>query len=95
MPFTEGVGYTKGSDTSKKAAKSIVLGPSLTEVLSAIKSFPNKGLTCEDVCKLLHKPHESVSPRFAPLRRAKMIVDSGETRMASKGRPQTVWKLAT
>lgn len=77
-------------DTSKAAAKTIVNNME-TVVLDAIKAFPD-GCIADDVVAHLQMRWDTVTPRFAPLIRKKLIIDTGERRKGASGRSQRVLK---
>lgn len=77
-------------DTSKAAAKTVVTNME-TVVLEAIKAFPD-GCIADDVVAHLQMRWDTVTPRFAPLLRKKLIIDTGERRKGASGRSQRVLK---
>jgi hypothetical protein len=77
-------------DTSKEAAKSITTDLEQV-VLDCLKTFPD-GATMDQIVDALGMPAVSVSPRFAPLLRKKLIIDTGERRKGLSGRSQRVLK---
>ena len=77
-------------DTSKAAAKTVVSNMELV-VLEAIKAFPD-GCIADDVVAHLQMRWDTVTPRFAPLLRKNLIIDTGERRKGASGRSQRVLK---
>ena len=75
-------------DTSKKAAKTVTSNME-TVVLEAIKAFPD-GCIADDVVSHTGMRWDTVTPRFAPLLRKKLIEDTGERRKGASGRSQRV-----
>lgn len=84
-------------ETSAIAASSVRGGKAneLEEkVLSVLLSHP-QGLTGQEVTDILGLDRVTTSPRFAPLRRKGLIVDTGTRRKGPSGRPAIVWKPNT
>lgn len=81
-------------DTSHAAAESIDTTMLETVVLSVIKQFPNGCIGADVVRALPGWGIETISPRYAALLRKKLIVDTGERRIAPSGRGQRVMAVA-
>jgi len=80
-------------NTSVTATKYLNIGKIESEVIWAIAHFPN-GCIYDDVVRFLPERRvHSIQPRFAPLLRKRIIVDTGEKRMGICGRYQRVVKL--
>lgn len=77
-------------ETSKEAAKTVTTNAE-TIVLEAIKAFP-EGCIADDIVELTQMRWDTVTPRFAPLLRKKLIEDTGERRKGASGRSQRVLK---
>ena len=90
--FQQVVGFFRKTDpdTSKTAAKTVVSNMELV-VLEAIKAFPD-GCIADDVVAHLQMRWDTVTPRFAPLLRKNLIIDTGERRKGASGRSQRVLK---
>ena len=87
-----GLARATDPETSKEAARSV--DPTKMEqiVLEAIKSFPD-GCISQDVENAL--PHirvSSITPRFRPLIRKGLVIDTGEKRPGFSGRSQRVMR---
>jgi DNA polymerase len=81
-------------DTSEIAADSIRGAKANAlelKVLSVILANP-QGLTGQEVTDILGLDRVTTSPRFAPLCRKGLIVDSGIRRTGPSGRPAIVWR---
>lgn len=78
-------------ETSAAAAHSLRATELEQEVLDFILSKENQGCTLDDV--VAAHPHLSIvtiSPRFAPLIRKGLVIDTGERRIGKSGRGQRV-----
>jgi len=84
-----GLARNTDPDTSKEAAQK---APNLKlVVLEAIKKFPD-GCIADDVVDALNMRWDTVTPRFAPLLKEGLIVDTGWRRKGRTGRSQRVVK---
>jgi hypothetical protein len=81
-------------DTSFESAHEIVAKLSYLEsmVFSSIARCGEDGATAFEVQSDTGLANETCTPRFAPLRRKGVIVDSGERRKGGTGRKQIVWR---
>jgi inorganic pyrophosphatase/exopolyphosphatase len=81
---------TEDPDTSKEAAETVQSSHLEQLVYEVIKEFPN-GCTSEEVERALYqyKSH-SITPRFAPLIRKGLIIDTGFRKKTASGRSQRV-----
>ena len=78
-------------ETSQAAAEAMDTTKSEQEVYEVILSKGVNGATLDEVCATLsHRRESSISPRFAPLVRKKLIYDSGIRRLGEVGRHQRV-----
>jgi len=87
-------GFARATDpeTSKEAAQSV--DPTKLEqiVLDTIRSFPN-GCISQDVEHMLAEYRaSSITPRYRPLMKKGLIVDTGEKRPGFSGRNQRVMR---
>ena len=80
-------------DTSYEAAHSVKATELEAKVRDAIFKQGDYGATGWEVAAVLKMSINTVSPRFAPLRRKGFIYDSGERRPGPSGRNQIVWKI--
>ena len=79
-------------DTSHAAAKSVDAVQMERVVLDAISQFP-EGCIADDLERRLSGFRwNTITPRFAPLIRKGLVVDTGERRRAASGRSQRVLK---
>lgn len=79
------------SDTAAKSVRGAKANELESKVLLVILDNP-QGLTGQEVTDILGLDRVTTSPRFAPLRRKGLIVDSGIRRIGPSGRPAIVWK---
>lgn len=80
-------------DTSHEAAETVDTAQLEAMVYEVIKQHP-QGCIADDVENALWKYRShSITPRFAPLLRKGLIVDTGERRKAGSGRSQRVVKI--
>jgi len=87
-----GLARATDPETAKEAAESV--DPSRLEkiVLDVIKSFPD-GCISQDVEHMLAEYRaSSITPRYRPLMKKGLIVDTGEKRPGFSGRNQRVMK---
>jgi len=87
-----GLARATDPETSKEAAQSV--NPTKLEqiVLDTIRSFPN-GCISQDVEHMLVQYRaNSITPRYCPLMKKGLIVDTGEKRPGFSGRNQRVMK---
>lgn len=92
MDITEN--YHGGADTSIAAFRSLPENYKTSlrqEILDKIFEFGEA--TCNEVQLAIQKTHQTVSPRFAELRRKGSIVDTGERRNTIYGRKARVYRL--
>ncbi len=84
-------------DTSKEAALKIKVGPLklivLTELIRVKKIQVPPGLTIKEVKLNTGENMETISPRFAPMRREGLIFFTGEKRQNPGGRIAQVWDV--
>jgi inorganic pyrophosphatase/exopolyphosphatase len=81
---------TQDPDTSKEAAETVQSAQLEQLVYEVIKEFPN-GCTSEEVERALYQYRShSITPRFAPLLRKGLIVDTGFRKKSASGRSQRV-----
>jgi hypothetical protein len=85
--------HARSSDpgTSHAAAASVRATDLESRVLNAIRNCP-KGATSSELESLTKLTNQSLTPRFAPMRRKGLIYDSGEKRKGESGRMQIVWR---
>jgi DNA-binding PucR family transcriptional regulator len=82
----------KDPDTSHEAAKTVDTAMLERMVYEIIAMFP-RGCTAEDVERALPNIRShSITPRFAPLIKKGLIVDTGLRKKASSGRNQRIVK---
>ena len=81
---------TEDPDTSKEAAETVPSAHLEQLVYEVITEFPN-GCTSEDVERALYqyKSH-SITPRFAPLIKKGLIIDTAVRKKTASGRSQRV-----
>ena len=80
-------------ETSVTATKYTNINKLEAEVVWAIAHFMD-GCIYDDVIKLLpHRRVHSIQPRFAPLLRKRIIINTGEKRVGLSGRKQRVVKI--
>lgn len=81
---------TEDPDTSKEAAETVQSAHLEKLVYEVIKEFSD-GCTSEDVERALYQYRShSITPRFAPLLRKGLIVDTGFRKRGASGRSQRV-----
>jgi hypothetical protein len=61
-------------------------------VLDCVREHTRLGVVSKEAAEILHIPDRSISPRFRPLARKKLIYDSGERRYYKSSVRQIVWK---
>lgn len=92
--MSEAYARTQDPDTSHDAAESI-RGKIATDlenlVISALKQ--RGGMTSQEVADYLNMRRDQVSPRFAPLKRKGIIIESGEKRRGDNGRLSMIWRI--
>lgn len=92
--------HAAGSATSKAAGESVDWGSMRDRVLdviawrSARNTFSSRGLTDDEIERILGLRHQSVSPRRRELVLLGKVVKSGRTRATRSGRQATVWVTA-
>ena len=87
-----GLARATDPETAKEAAKSVDTSKMEQIVLDVIRSFPN-GCISQDVENAL--PHirvSSITPRFRPLIRKGLVIETGEKRPGFSGRNQRVMR---
>ena len=86
-------GGVRDSDpwTSHVAASSIDASKLESMVYQVIWRYGKDGCISDQVRDDLHMDNNSVTPRFRPLTRKGLIIDTGYARIAQSNRPQTVW----
>jgi uncharacterized protein with PIN domain len=77
-------------NTSKEAAKTVNSENIEKQIYDVVKSFGFNGCITEQVIEITGSTQNTINPRFAPLLRRGLIVDTGERRMAKTGRRQRV-----
>lgn len=91
---TDEHGAARRSDpgTSHEAAEA--MDPSLLQgiVLAELRAVPD-GLTILEISERTRIGVQTISPRFAPLRRKKLIYDTWLRRRNTTGRRAIVWRL--
>lgn len=95
--FTEhGLARHTDPRTSKEAAEKVRVGPLqiaiLRELLRALKFDPS-GLTMNETVDLTGKPNESITPRFRPMEKKGLILDTGDKRRNPSGKLAIVWNI--
>lgn len=95
-PQDMNVGAARNSDpvTSHQAAASVDATALEEQVGIVVRARAQYGATSYEVQSILGLSHQSVSPRFAPLKRKGVIRDSGRKRPGGAGRSQIVWVAA-
>lgn len=90
------IGAARSSDpgTSHAAAQSVNATELEHQVRVVLQSRGPYGGTCYEVMGVLGLSHQTVSPRFALLRRKGLIVKTDRRRPGSSGRGQIVWVAA-
>lgn len=90
----EGRGLARRTDpaTSHEAARAVKVGKLQLIVLQELRSSGG-GLTIKELKLVSSTPMESISPRFAPLRKNGLIMDTGERRQNPGGRKGIVWDI--
>ena len=90
-----GRGLARHTDpqTSHDAAKSVKVGQLQLVLLQELRSSEGRGLTIKELRLVSQIPMESISPRFAPLRKMGLIMDTGERRQNPGGRKGIVWDI--
>jgi len=78
--------------TSHAAAASVRATDLESRVLEAIRYCEPGGATSSELESLTKLTNQSLTPRFAPMRRKGLIYDSGEKRKGESGRMQIVWR---
>ena len=78
--------------TSKEAAKTVDVNKMEQLVLDVIKSFPNGCISQDVESALAQYRASSITPRYRPLMKKGLIVDTGEKRPGFSGRNQRVMK---
>jgi len=78
--------------TSKEAAKTVDVNKMEQLVLDVIKSFPNGCISQDVESALAQYRASSVTPRYRPLMKKGLIVDTGEKRPGFSGRNQRVMR---
>ena len=83
----------RGIDTSMEAADDIApkLGRLQFQVVTAIESARENGMTGDEVAARLGVERWSVRPRTSELRRKGVIRDSGRRRANTSGRSAIIW----
>lgn len=88
----KGLARVTDPETSKEAAQSVDANNMEQIVLDAIKSFPH-GCISQDVESVLPQYRaSSITPRYRPLMKKGLIVDTGEKRPGFSGRNQRVMR---
>jgi hypothetical protein len=77
--------------TSHVAASSIDASKLESMVYQVIYRYGKVGCISDQVRDDLNMDNNSITPRFAPLTRKGLIIDTGYARIAQSRRPQTVW----
>ena|SRR5689334_17434043 len=79
-------------DTSKEAAATVNSAALEALVVDALRSKPDSSI--QDVVEITGERYRSISPRFAPLRRKRLIFVSGKKRAPQTGRTVLTWRAA-
>lgn len=87
----EALSRSTDPETSREAAYVVNVNKTESLVLRAL--YDKGSRTWDEVTEITGLRSSSVSPRFKPLRRKGLIVESGDTRKGESGRMQTVWKI--
>ncbi len=79
---TTPLAFARNTDpaTSQQAAKTVNVTYLEGKVLAAIKAAGEKGATQDELVEALKLPSNSITPRFKPLLRKGVVVDTGTTR---------------
>jgi hypothetical protein len=78
--------------TSKEAAKTVDVNKMEQLVLDVIKSFPDGCISQDVESALAQYRASSITPRYRPLMKKGLIVDTGEKRPGFSGRNQRVMR---
>lgn len=78
--------------TSKEAANTVDVNKMEQLVLDVIKSFPNGCISQDVESALAQYRASSITPRYRPLMKKGLIVDTGEKRPGFSGRNQRVMR---
>jgi predicted transcriptional regulator len=83
--------YAHGSDTSRRAAESVVphIGRLQVEILNHI--IAAEGATCDELERALGLRHQTASARIHELVKVGLLRDSGTKRRTASGRSAVVW----
>lgn len=86
--------YARFNDpqTSTDAAHGISVAQAEMAVLEHLLKRPVRGATSDEMSDSTGIPRVTVSPRFRPLERKGLVIDSGERRRGKSGRTSIVWK---
>jgi len=91
MEHTRGGVRTTDPWTSHAAASSINATRLESMVYQVIYRYGRKGCISDEIRSDLGLDNNSITPRFAPLRRKKLIADTGYAKPGNSGRQQTIW----
>jgi hypothetical protein len=78
-------------DTAKAAARTVSVSDLESKVLETLRRFG--GMTTHELAEYLDLSLVSISPRMAPLRSKRFVVDSGERRKGPSGVRSIVWTI--
>ena len=87
-----GLARATDPETAKEAAKSVDTSKMEQIVLDVIRSFPDGCISQEVECELAQYRASSITPRYRPLMKKGLIVDTGEKRPGFSGRNQRVMR---
>jgi hypothetical protein len=90
--MTTGLARATDPQTSKDAAKTVDASKMEKIVLEAIRGFPDGCISQEVECVLAQYRSSSITPRYKPLLKKGLIVDTGEKRPGFSGRSQRVMR---
>ena len=87
-----GLARATDPETSKQAAQSVDTSKMEQIVLDVIRSFPNGCISQDVESELAQYRASSITPRYRPLMKKGLIVDTGEKRPGFSGRNQRVMR---
>jgi len=87
-----GLARNTDPETAKEAAKSVDVNNMEQIVLDVIRSFPNGCISQDVESELAQYRASSITPRYRPLMKKGLIVDTGEKRPGFSGRNQRVMR---
>lgn len=87
-----GLARATDPETSKQAAQSVDTSKMEQIVLDVIRSFPDGCISQDVESELAQYRASSITPRYRPLMKKGLIVDTGEKRPGFSGRNQRVMR---